>query len=619
MCGICGIYGTEDRELIQRMLRVMKHRGPDGDGIYTDRNVSLGHTRLSIIDLSENGRQPMSNEEGDIWLSVNGEIYNFPELREQLQKKGHRFHSRSDSEVIVHAYEEFGLDFVKHLRGMFALAVYDAKKERLILARDPIGKKPLYYSSHDNLFLFASEIKAILQNPLPREVDPDALWSYLAFQYTIGDMTMFRGIKKVLPGTMVVYENNTLSVRRYWEIREDIRDTDEAAATAHLRQLLEDAVRARMVSDVPVGAFLSGGIDSSAIVALARPHVEKTFHTFSMGFETYSELDYAKIVSSHLDTEHHEIVMTGKEVVSELKKIAWIYDEPLGDAAIINNYFLSKEAKKHVTVVLAGEGGDEVFAGYPHYQINSAVLKIFSHDITKKIFRTFMQQVPVRYGCYDANRVVRYLRYAGSFLDTNVERIHLNTTRQMADDEIRELTTIPPVRINDSAVYVPGVKNTLNRMLATDCRNILPEKYLMKADKGTMAHSVEERAPLLDTAIIGFAFTLPASLKIKNTREKYLLRKAVAPLLPKEITGRRKKGFGTTVGPWMEKDLKEIVTQTIQEGPLLSSILKKDLRCQSENAIQKGIRKSPFKVWTLFALELWYDRYFTNWKGGSCR
>jgi len=616
MCGICGIYGLDDRGLIQRMLSVLKHRGPDGEGIYTDHNISLGHTRLSIIDLSENGRQPMSNEEGDIWLSVNGEIYNFLELRDELQKKGHRFHSRSDSEVIVHAYEEYGLDFVKHLRGMFALAVYDAKKQRLVLARDPIGKKPLYYFSSDSLFAFASEIKALLEVRHPHELDKDALWSYLAFQYTLGDMTMFRGIKKVLPGTMVIYENRQISIKRYWDIHEDIKNFDEDTATHQLRQLLENSVRVRMIADVPVGAFLSGGIDSSAIVALARPHVESTFHTFSMGFETYSELDYAKIVSDHLETEHHEIVMTGKDVKTHLSKIAWVYDEPLGDAAIINNYFLSKEAKKQVKVVLAGEGGDEVFAGYPHYQINLTAMKVFNHEFFKRVFSTAMGLVPKKYGCYDSSQLVQYIRYADSFRDTPVERIHLNTTRQMSDDEIHELTTLAPVKINDSAVYVKGIKDTLNRMQATDCRNLLPEKFLMKADKGTMANSVEERAPLLDTAIIDFGFTLPAGLKIKNTREKYLLRKAVAPLLPPEITDRRKKGFGTTVGSWLEQDLKDMVTQTIHEGPLLNSILKKDLRCQSEEIIDKAIRKSPFKVWTLFALELWYDTYFTNWKGG---
>jgi asparagine synthase (glutamine-hydrolysing) len=612
MCGICGIYGSEDRSAIQKMLRVMKHRGPDGEGIYTDRNISLGHTRLSIIDLSENGRQPLSNEDGDIWISVNGEIYNFPELRVLLQSRGHRFRSRSDSEVIVHAYEEFGLDFIRHLRGMFALAVYDAKKERLILARDPIGKKPLYYSSQGNLLIFASEIKALLQIPGSREIEYAALWSYLAFQYTLGDLTLFQGIKKVLPGTMIVYENKTLSMRRYWDIHENIQEVTEHSAACHLRQLLEDAVRVRMVSDVPVGAFLSGGIDSSAVVALARSHMSEPFHTFSMGFETHSELDYAEIVSSHLDTVHHEIVMTGKNVNNELKKIAWLYDEPLGDAAIINNYFLSKEAKKYVTVVLAGEGGDEVFAGYPHYQINTMVLRLTRPEFYRRIMQFILHHIPSRYGCYDASGYTRYLRYANAFHDTTIERIHLNTTRQMTDDEIHELTTLPPTYGNESAVFVPGIKHPLNRMLATDCRNLLPEKYLMKADKGTMANSVEERAPLLDPLIIDYAFTLPPSLKLCGMQEKYLLRKAVEDLLPKAITRRRKKGFGTTVGHWMENDLRDYVIQTIHDGPLLSSILKKDLRCQNENAVKMGIHKSPFKIWTLFALELWYDTYFLN-------
>lgn len=620
MCGICGIYGIEDRTLIERMLSVMKHRGPDGNGIYTDTNISLGHARLSIIDLSEKGRQPMSNENGNIWLVVNGEIYNFIELRSLLQKKGHIFHSSSDSEVIVHAYEEFGLDFVQYIRGMFALCLYDAGKKRLILARDHIGKKPLYFFFQEGIFAFASEIKALLKIHHPHKVNDTALWSYLAFQYTIGEKTLFEGIKKILPGTMAVIEDNKVSLQTYWNIKENIQEIDEQSAVIKLRHLLEESIRLRMISDVPVGAFLSGGIDSSAIVALAKPFADENFHTFSLGFETYSELDYALIVSDHLNTEHHELKISGGDVVKNLQTIAWIYDEPLGDAAIINNYFLSREAKKFVTVVLAGEGGDEIFGGYQNYQYNLKISRILRYQFINNIVRGILHKIPTQslnFGCYDITRVAKYLRYAKTFSDTTLERIHLNTTRQMMDDEIQALTTLQPQNINDSAIFLTGFNNPLNRMLAVDCKNLLPEKFLMKADKGTMANSVEERAPLLDVNIIEFAFSLPMSLKIKNNQEKYLLRKAVSDLLPREIINRPKKGFGTTVGSWMEHELQEMVIQTIENGPLIKNIVKPTLKCQSEKIIKKGIKNDPFKVWTIFALELWYDTYFSDWKENS--
>lgn len=613
MCGICGIYGLDDRASIERMLRVMKHRGPDGNGIYTDTNISLGHSRLSIIDLSENGKQPMSNENGDIWLTVNGEIYNYIELRSILQKKGHIFHSSSDSEVIIHAYEEYGLDFVKFLRGMFALSLYDCRKRRLILARDPIGKKPLYFFTNSDILVFASEIKAILTFHHPNAIDETALWSFLAFQYTLGNKTLFKGIKKVLPGTLVLIEDKKVVYHTFWNITEKYDNRiNEDSAIVKMRQLLEESVRLRMISDVPVGAFLSGGIDSSALVALGRPWADDTFHTFSIGFDTYSELDYARIVSNHMDTDHHEIKISGNDVVKNINHLAWIYDEPLGDAAIINNFFLSREAQKYVKVVLAGEGGDEIFAGYQNYGINLKLLKIFKPGISTKILGYILNQIPVHYGCYEFSRLGYYLKYAKAFSDTSIERIHLNTRRWMTDDEIKDLTTLKPQNIYESAVFVKGFSDPLNKMLMVDCKNLLPEKFLMKADKGTMANSVEERAPLLDCNIIDFTFSIPASLKIKGGQEKYILRKAVSHLLPSNIINRTKHGFGTPVGSWMESELGDVVIQTLENGPLFKTILKPGLNCQFNNIIKKGMKTSPFKVWTLFALELWYDTYFMN-------
>jgi asparagine synthase (glutamine-hydrolysing) len=610
MCGICGIYGIEDKALVEQMLSVLKHRGPDDSGIYTDNNISIGHARLSIIDLSEKGRQPMPNEDGDIWLSVNGEIYNFMELRAELEKKGHRFYSNSDSEAIVHTYEECGLDFINKLRGMFALALYDKNKGRLILARDPIGKKPLYYYFDGELLIFASEIKAILEARVKKEIDKDALCAYLAYQYTLGERTLFKGIKKVLPGNMLILEHGELKIQKYWDINENLIHASEDYFVKKLRTLLEESTRLRMVADVPVGAFLSGGIDSSAIVALARPHVENEFHTFSVGFETFSELEYAKIVSQHLDTVHHELIITAGMVVKDLPKIAWHYDEPLGDAAILNNYYLSREARKYVRVVLAGEGGDELFAGYPNYLKNLKILYMLKIPLLKMMAKNILKFLPDRDTMNCFNKQNKIKRYANRFMDSSLESVHLNTTRTMSDYEIREISNLTHFNINSLAVYPQNMQSALGRMQAMDCKNLLPEKFLMKADKGTMANSIEERLPILDKEIIEFAFSIPQRLKIKNRQEKYILRKAVEDLLPKEIINRPKMGFGTTVGHWMEHELGELVSQKLDQGELLKEILKPEQRQALLKGLDKGIEQYPFKIWTLFALQLWYETYF---------
>lgn len=508
MCGICGIYGVEDRALIQSMLSVMKHRGPDGEGIFIDSHMSLGHTRLSIIDLSEKGQQPMSNEEGDVWLSVNGEIYNFKELRRLLDEKGHEFYSQSDSEVILHAYEEYGLDFIHHLRGMFAFALYDTKERRLILARDPIGKKPLYYCLNEGALIFASEIKAILESGIKKEIELDALCAYLAYQYSLGKKTLFKGIKKILAGTMLILEPGNLRIQKYWDLREGIVRASESDITSILRALLEESTKLRMVADVPIGAFLSGGIDSSAVVALARPYVEDEFHTFSVGFESFSELEYAKIVSEHLDTVHHELVITSKMVERDLPRIAWYYDEPLGDAAIINTYYMSMIAQKYVKVVLAGEGGDELFAGYPRYAM---ARKLFTYyKLSSQLRRAaepLVESIPAKGDIYAKSNRIHEL--VSKLIKKDFETVCFDLTKEMTDAEVEYLVKVKCADPNRFSIDSPKMIDPLNKMLALDSKNLLPERYLMKADKGTMANSIEERLPLLDKELIRYAFSIP--------------------------------------------------------------------------------------------------------------
>lgn len=609
MCGICGIYGVEDKALIQRMLSVLRHRGPDDEGIYTDANISLGHARLSIIDLTEKARQPISNEDGDVWLSVNGEIYNFMELRIELEKKGHQFYSNSDSEVIVHTYEEYGLDFLDKLRGMFALALYDKKIKRLILARDPIGKKPLYYYSDGEILVFASEIKAILEAGVRKDIEQDALYAYLAYQYTIGEKTLFKGIKKVLPGNMIIREPGKLRIEKYWDIKENIIQASDSYFINKLRALLEESTRLRMVADVPIGAFISGGIDSASIVALARPHVRDEFHTFSVGFETFSELEYARIVSQHLDTRHHEIIVTADMVMQDLPQIAWYYDEPLGDAAIINNYYLSREARKYVKVVVAGEGGDELFGGYVTYKRGLKSLGLFRIPLPfRNVAQYFVDLIPGKGNISTFGSKVH--KFASYFSQPTYEKAHLFLTRQMSNPEIDYMTRMKSPNVDSFAVYPQGIRQPLNKMLAMDCKNLLPEKFLMKADKAIMANSVEERLPFLDKEIIDFSFSIPPKLKIRNSKEKYILRKAVSDLLPEQIINKPKVGFGTPVGYWLGEKMRDLVITKLYEGELIAEFFRTDkIRALLRN-FDRAIAYRPGTMWTLFALELWYEVHF---------
>lgn len=613
MCGICGIYGIKDEALVKRMVSSLRHRGPDDSGIYTDDNISLGHARLSVIDLTERGRQPMSNEDGNIWLSVNGEIYNFMKLRAELEKKGHRFYSKADSEVIVHAYEEHGLDFVNKLRGMFALALYDKRQNRLILARDPIGKKPLYYHFDGKLLIFASEIKAILEAGVNREIDEVALYAYLAYQYSLGERTLFKDIKKLPAGNVLILEPAKLSIRRYWDIEENIGQASDNYFIEKLRALLEESVKLRMVADVPVGAFLSGGIDSAAVVALARQYAEDEFHTFSVGFETFSELEYAKIVSQHLNTVHHELLITADMVVQDLPKIAWHYDEPVGDAATINNYYLSREARKYVKVVVAGEGGDELFAGYANYKTNLRYFNLFRlPPQMRKAAKAVLNLTPGKGNIHTAGD--RIHRLASFLCQPTFQSAHLYTTTVMSDAEINYLTKLCCLEIDNLAITPSQIMEPLNKMLALDCKNLLPEKFLMKADKATMANSVEERLPLLDKQIIEFAFCMPPRLKISHGQEKYILRKAVYDLLPPEIVNRPKVGFGTPLVYWMrQRPLKEMVIDRLSNGELINNYFKKAVINEIINNLEQGNIDRAYKanvVWTIFALELWYDTYF---------
>lgn len=616
MCAICGLYGCENKFIIKKMCDVLSHRGPDGEGLYIDSNICLGHRRLSIIDLA-GGDQPIHNEDETIWVIFNGEIYNFMELRSELEKNGHKFYTNSDTEVLVHLYEECGDKLVYKLNGMFAFAIWDSINKRLVIARDPLGKKPLYYY-FNNVLIFASEIKAILEAGVIKEVDVDALYSYLAYQYTVGENTLFKGIKKLLGGHLLTVEKGKLSIKQYWDIEENIYYDSEANLIKKLRCLLEKSAKYRMIADVPIGAFLSGGIDSSSAVALTRPMIDE-YHTFSLGFETFSELASSKRVSEYLDTIHHELVLTSDVVFKEIAKIAWYYDEPMGDPAIISNYFLSKLAKKYVKVVIAGEAADELFGGYYNYKIGLAYHRLFLiphiNYFLGRVADPLMSKGLYKY---------RFEHLLECLTKSNFELAHLNTYRAITDWELRQLTEVSSSNLEKSIIISDKVQNPLNKMLYVDCKNQLPEKFLMKADKATMANSIEERLPFLDKNLVEFAFSLPPNLKIKNGVDKYILRMAVRNLLPQEIVSRKKQGFGTPVYHWIQNDdFKTSIVETLNNNELLIKFINREQtykiindfkksKCSDKNKYNDKLfyNYKDMMIWTLFTLGMWYDTFF---------
>jgi asparagine synthase (glutamine-hydrolysing) len=602
VCGICGIFGDGDKYKIFDMMLSLRHRGDNGRGSYIDDKVALGHQRLSIIDLSLNGNQPMINEDETVYLVVNGEIYNYIELRELLKSKGHIFKSNSDSEVILHSYEEYGERFVEKIRGMFAIALYDKKQSKLILVRDPIGKKPLYYYQDKDRLVFASEIKALFEANVSKEINYDLIPAYLIYQYTIGIETMFKGVHKLPAGHIMIINPDGFKERKYWTIKENINNQGES-----LRELLEESVKLRLRSDVPVGAFLSGGIDSSAIIALYRKYYQGDLHTFTATFKTKSESQYAKLVSKYLSTIYHEIEITSKMVQEDIKKITWHYDEPLGEAATINNYYLAKEAKHYVNVVLAGEGGDEIFGGYPWYHYAKLIPLMNSIPFKKfwcgSIWRYIQGDVTNKY--YGLSRMALFLFQDGLY------NLQLYPTTAMSTQNCKWLMN-SVIKVNP--ILYKDIKNNYNQMLAMDCLNLLPEKFLMKADKGTMAFAIEERLPLLDKEIIQYAFSIDPKLK----KDKYIFRKAVEDLLPSEIVWRKKQGFGTPITEWLSSDLKGMVVDRLSNGTLLKEICKKE----SLNKIVSYIKDDKLKksnilsvspanvIWNLFALQIWDDVWF---------
>ena len=619
MCGICGIVdftGTSiDKGVILSMTQTLHHRGPDDQGIAVSGAMGFGHTRLSIIDLTSTGHQPMHSPDGQVTLVYNGEIYNFADLRETLKQDGHVFLGRSDSEVVLHAYLRWGIDAFRRFNGMFALAIWDARTETLYLARDRFGIKPLYHYRLPSGIVFGSEIKALLASGrVPRRVHIVGLHEYIYYGSALGDNTLFEGIAKVLPGHFLTVNRSNIRSTPYWQIQ-DIEqvEVEHKEATATIRERLEQAVRAQLVSDVPVGVFLSGGIDSSAITALASKHYHGRLQTFSVGFDYdrgVNELSKARQVARQYGTEHHELHIQGYRLQHVIEHLVSCHDEPFGDAANIPLYLLCRELSGNPKVILQGDGGDEIFAGYRRYNVLSFYLA----------WRPILPLVRWMHACTrwhsSYSRGDRFLSTIGT-PDAGL-RMALLLTPETRATPLRILNTSLQQRLLDTDPFAEYYKwdrrlghlDIVQRMLYTDTRILLPNIFLEKVDKATMAHGIEVRVPMLDQTLVDYVLGLPSNLKVRWGQKKWILRRALHGTVPDSILDGPKTGFGVPYEYWLRKPLNAYLCSVLLDSRTAKSGLFEPLqlqRCLTEHSSDQ--RDHGFLLWKALHLALWFDIY----------
>ncbi|MFH1724553.1 MAG: asparagine synthase (glutamine-hydrolyzing) [Elusimicrobiota bacterium] len=638
MCGICGIVHTEpgrvDKEALERANDLLTHRGPDDHGAHTDDYAGVAMRRLSIIDL-KSGHQPISNPDGTIHIVFNGEIYNFLELRPELESEGYPFKTNSDTEVILALYEKMGTACVRRLRGMFAFAIWDRPKRRLFVARDRIGKKPLVYTRQPGYLTFASELRSLLGWPgVRRRVDAEAVDLFLSLQYIPSPHTIYKDVHKLPPGHFMVYEKGKLSVERYWDLPlgKPPLTTDPVEGEQIIREKLREAVKLRLISDVPLGAFLSGGIDSSIVVALMSELSDKPVKTFSIGFDhsDFTELHYARELAKAYGCDHSEFVVTA-EMAETLPKLAWHYGEPYADTSALPSYFVSRETRKHVTVALNGDGGDENFAGYVRYFAMKAARL---YDLVPGPMRSLIQRGAELLPEKDApiSLLWRAKRFLRSAVFTDLPRRHLKMICYFSGEDKRGLYTRGMIRAlgdgNGDAreeaerylcdAYARGEgEDFVNRMLYVDFISYLPECLMAKMDIASMANSLETRSPFLDHEFVETVFRMPGAWKLKGlTGHKWILKNAFAHKLPASIRGRGKMGFGSPIGPWFRGKLKGfwrdhvLSPEALARGYFEPSALK-----EIWEQHQTGKRDHGYRLWALLMLELWHREYLPDFKG----
>lgn len=630
MCGICGVTYF-DRTMsvgepqIERMCAAITHRGPDDQGWYIRQNTAIGMRRLSIIDLAT-GHQPISNEDGSVWIVFNGEIYNHLELRGELQKRGHTFRTRSDTEAILHAYEEFGEDCPTKLNGMFAFAIFDEKRQKLFLARDRIGIKPLYYYRDAGKFAFGSELKAILQlEDVQRRVDPRALDLFMTYEYIPAPYSIFEDIRKLPPGHFLTLQDGRMRIKPYWCLEFQEREmVNEEAVCEELRALLQDAVKIRLMSEVPLGAFLSGGIDSSSVVALMSRVMDRPVKTFSIGFEesSYNETQFAQTIASKFNAEHHEFVIQ-PQALELTEKLIGFLDEPFGDFSIFPTYLVSKMARDYVTVVLSGDGGDELFAGYDTY-VADQVARSFAR--LPRVLRRGMIE-PLAEGLPPTQKKKGLVNRFKRFVEGTRLPEDLQHTRWMIflQDAEKALLYSPDMqsRLDGHSSHdfirqhFQGTQSDdlVNRQLYVDIKSYLVDDILVKVDRMSMAVSLEARVPFLDHRFVEFTATLPSRLKMRGRSTKYILKRAMQPLLPEEILTRGKEGFSIPIKNWLRNDLKSLMLDVLAPARIKrEGFFDPDYVQKLVTEHLEGRENHSHRLWAMMVFGIWQDIYLRSGK-----
>ena len=627
MCGICGIIAVNskiDKNNLQAMCEKLVHRGPDDEGTYISQgskySVGLGHRRLSIIDLSKNGHQPMPNENHSAWLVFNGEIYNYQKLRKELKDRGHQFRSNTDSEVVLHLYEDFAEDCLSHLQGMFAFAIWDEKQEKLFLARDRLGQKPLLYSYDGRRFCFASEFSALLASGVVnKDINQKAIDQYLTFGYVPAPSTIYKKVFKVLPAHYGIFQNSKLKLQKYWDLNYSPKiSISEDEASQELIRLLKKATSTRLVSDVPLGAFLSGGIDSSTVVALMSQLSNKV-KTFSIGFDEsdFSELKYARNIAKRYSTDHNEFIVKPK-ALEILPLLVERYGEPYADSSAIPSYYVAQETKKYVTVALNGDGGDESFAGYERYQ---AMKLAESYNRLPAFFREGLRQVIInvvpdsadfknkrrRLRRFSENISLpfypRYCRWVSMIDDKNKNILYSeNFKKQLTNHNLSDWLRDYP--------NLPDDMELIDRLMAIDIKTNLANDLLVKMDIASMANSLETRSPFLDQEVMQFAAMLPGNFKLKKLIKKYILKESIKNLVPSDNIHRKKMGFGVPVGKWMREELRDYTQDVIlSKRALKRGYFNSDNLKSYVNKHLNGSKDHASGLWTLLMFELWHQRF----------
>jgi asparagine synthase (glutamine-hydrolysing) len=642
VCGIVGFCGKDkftDEATLLSMRDTLAHRGPDDSGLYidTEHNVGLGHTRLSIIDLSSLGHQPMSNDSGTIWITYNGEVYNFKEIREELEKKGYTFRSNTDTEVLVKAYEEWGIECVHKFIGMFAIAIWDRNAKKLYLVRDRVGVKPLYYYFKNGLLLFASELKALMKHPgYRKEIDLSILPHYLRFGFIQSPYTIFQDTFKLKPGHYLCLYKNKLEEKKYWDIVDfynaDPIEGTEDEITLELENLLRNSFKYRLISDVPVGVFLSGGLDSSIVTALLQHNIGSKLKTFTIGFEESSlnEAYWSKSIADYLGTDHTEYYLSVDEAAKIIYKIPEIYDEPFGDHSAIPTYLVSQLARKDVTVALSADGGDELFCGYSRYKAyvrlyegflrlpkfltNSVVKSMTRLDPSRvdEFYRTFRAVMPEVKEIKD-----KYIKWRDMLIESNngnlIEMYKCNLSKWTPE----ELDSIVDHKYNYAydAAYVETIESMtnselLNKVMALDFKTYLPDDILTKVDRATMSVGLEGREPFLDHRLLEFVARIPLKLKYHQGTSKYILRKVLDKYVPRELVERPKQGFVAPLSRWLKGELCQLVKEYLNEDRLRNEgIFNPEAVSSYVKDFYNGVSINVNKIWFLLIFQMWKGKW----------